>query len=725
MADAPAVVTSSTVDVASEVLEQRKTSERYMQANYYDEWAEIYRNLKARVKPIMVKDKNGDMVEDKSRSNICLPDHFVMLRHGVARLTRNPPNLRLRGENPDAADKAAVLLMWQWDRSESQKAFRKIIACGKAFGWGIGKSFYDKIQVTRRFRKIIEKMTPEELAQLTEGMGTEDQQTGQAPMGDAMVAQLIAKYGPAAEIKKQITKYEGCTLNYVFCGDIFGEPGFRSMNESGYWIENAIRDDQWLEYWVEQESTNPETGETTPVITREMADKLLAISGDRQFIDAKSINLRRQMREAVDIDDPSTAGKPLKSPRKRFMIDERHTIVDGRLCVDFVGEENLHMGRLWYPWDTYGKYTYSEYVPIPDMIEGIGDSTLRISRYLLQLRNARVNQTTDFINNKLLPLLKLQENEALTDEQLIRTAWARVIKLKNLNSLEFQNDPPFPAEAFQDQAQFTREMQQVEPGMNDFQPGSETTPQSGKLATTAILQKQGADAILADELNNQGQFVRDTCELWMWMDQQAMEDNVTIDAEQSPRLAKNIEALSANTEGGNPKIIEIDPMDIQEEFEILPEEGSTLAQDDSYRTQKLQEGFQAAAANPDVFNKRTFAAALLKTIPGISPEEGLAPPPSTPPPPVKIGFNVTAKFEELSADVQTAILGAVGLPTEGTGIMGTVKHTADAVEHIARAGNAAAELNSPAQSGGDQTDPRSAGQRTPTLRTPKGLGKGS
>jgi len=533
-----AVIDKVTDDTAAEILEQRKASQRYMQNNYYDEWTEIYRNLKARVRPIMRTNQKGEEVEDKSRSNVCLPDHFVMHRHGVARLTRNAPNLRLRGGQPGQSDKAAALLMWQWDKSESQLAFRKVINCARAFGWCLGKNYYDKVVVTRRLKRVTSKLSMGDLMRL-QGAPEDEiahaEKQGAQP-NEVQISQAIAEHGDRVSLGIPVTKYEGSKLDYVFAGDSFLEPGFRSLNESAYVIENSIRDEQWLDYWTRQESEDPETGEKSPVIDPKKAQEVLDAAGDRNYIDEKSISLRRAMREAVAIADPRTAGRPLKPPRKRFMVDERQSVVDGRLAIDFVGEENINLGRLWFPWETYGRYTYTEMVLIPDMIEGIGDSTLRISRFLMQLRNSRANQTTDFINNKLLPLLKKLEGGNITDANLIRTSFARILEVRNMAELEFQQDPPFPAEALQDQAQWIREMQQVEPGMNDYQPGTEGVPQSGKLATTALLQKQGADAVLADELNNMGQFIRDTLELWLWFNQQAMEDAAEIPLGQNQRI---------------------------------------------------------------------------------------------------------------------------------------------------------------------------------------------
>ena len=54
-----------------------------------------------------------------------------------------------------------------------------------------------------------------------------------------------------------------------------------------------------------------------------------------------------------------------------------------RSAIDFVAEESVYLGRLWYPWETYGRYTFSEMILIPDLLEGIGMSTLRVTRFLM------------------------------------------------------------------------------------------------------------------------------------------------------------------------------------------------------------------------------------------------------------------------------------------------------------------------------------------------------
>src|SRR5690242_3929723 len=714
-------------DDASEILEQRHASERYFMNNYYSEWTEVYRNLECRVEPITKKNDQGEDEEDTSRSNVALPDTATMVRRGTARLTRNSPNLRLRGANQDNADKAAVQLMYQWDRSESQKSFRKVVRCGKAFGWAVGKSYYDKVEVTRKFKRVTERLTRPELM-LLRGAGAKDIRQANKDLGprlsEAEISQAISEYGDRVTVPTAVTKYNGPMLDYVFIGDFFPEPGFHSIAESAYLIENSIRDEQWLEYWTKQTSEDPDTGEEAPVIDPKKAQELMDMAGERYYLDQKAISLRRMMREAVSIADPLSAGKPIRPPKKRFMVDERHSIVNGRLLIEYVGEENVYLGRQWYPWDTYGKPVYTEMILIPDVFEGIGDSTPRLGRFLQQLRNGRMNQTTDFINNKLLPLLKTLKNTNLAEYDVVRTGFARLLRLKNLNEVEFLQDPQFPVEAFQDQAQFVRELQQIEPAMTDFAPGTDTIPQAGKLATSLVMQKQAADVVLADELNNLGQFVRDTMEVWIAFNQQAMEDALEIPADQlRPGVFEEdrIEALSIRTAGAQARMIRIDPMDIQEEFEILPEEGSTLADDDTYRVQKAVQAFQMAATNPDVFNKRAFAPPLLSVLAPNVPEDQAINPPTPPAPPVKIGFNVTAKFEELAPDVQTAILQGVGLPTQGQEVLQGVKHVSKAIQDVGAAANAAAELEQPSH----PTQPAGAGRGANGTPKPRSNGRAS
>lgn len=695
-------------DLVEEIIEQRKASLRYYNSNYYQEFSEIYRNLHARTKAFKVANRDGDMVEDTSgRTNVCVPDHFIMQQRATARLTRNPPNLRVRG-GPDTdeaqfnRDKVSAKLMYNWDRAESQRSFKKVVASANAFGIGVGKVYYDEVPIVRVLRKLTKTLQPQDFQNLANAknprIAAAVQQFGprlrdSTPLGPDDYSQMIAAFGNDVALKQSAIKYKGPVLDHVFFGDFFPEPGFKSLASSGFCIENSNRDAEWLEYWHAQTTIDPETGEESPVFPDiEAMQKVLDSSETRTYLDEEENSLRRNMREEIELADPITAGKPIKAPKKRFMVDERHAIVNGHLCVDFVGQESTYLGRLWYPWDTYGKYTFCEMILIPDLLEGIGMSTLRVTRWLMQLRNARQNQTTDFINNKLLPVVLQRRGTDETAYDLVRTNWMRVCQVDNPSDFVPFQDPQFPQEAWNDQAQYQQEMQQVDPTTTSYAPGTDDVALAGKFATTAKLQDKAADSVTADKLDNIGMFIRDVVELQLTMDQQAMDE-----AQSVPKsYFERIDAVSIR-ENGNAKEIKVDPMDMQEAYEVLPEQGSTLAADDEFKVAALQQTLVLAERHPDIVNLRYICTKLIQATPGVNAEEAILPPPPPQPPvpPVKMNISVQIKWEDLAPDVQAALLQHEGLPTDVTHVLGAAKMIGKASE----AADSAANLESPVDYG--------------------------
>ena len=350
-----------------------------------------------------------------------------------------------------------------------------------------------------------------------------------------------------------------------------------------------------------------------------------------------------------------------------------------------------------YPWDTYGKYLYSELVLMPDVVGGIGDSALRATKYIMQLRNTRANQITDFINRKLRPLIKARGGAEITDEQLQRTAYGVFIRLKEMDDIQPFQDPGFPVEAFSDVAGLVREMQQAEPAIADYSPGTDNSPMAGKFATTALLQSKSANVSTQAQLNQIGDYVADVLHIWMAIDQQSMSEAVEIQKGEIDR----IDALSIF---GNDQVrsIRVEPMELQEDFEIFPVADSVLAVDDDFRSGRLMQFGQLAFANPDVYNKAEVAKQIAETIPGVDVTKVMAPPPEPTPPvsDIKKSITISVKWPELPDDVQAALLGGAGLPTEGV----KAKAAIQGVKEMGEAGRAADELLSGTDVGGQAGD---------------------
>lgn len=721
--------------IVGDVIEQRKASQRYFKDNYYPMWSQLYRNIHGRTKPDYLRGPDGSYKLDSDgqkmasdRTNVCAPDHFVMHRRGTARITRNPPNLRVRGfgqEPVENIEKTSARLMYNWDRSESQRAFKRVVHAAYGFGWGIGKVWYDEVPIVRQLRKLTRSLSNKDFLSLTDSrdpkVGTAVRQFGarlqdQTPLSDEEMGNMVAQLGDEVSMSTSARRYAGAFLGDVFIGDFFPEPGFHALNgtgyNSGYCIENGMHDEEWLKYWVKQQTIDPRTGEEKTVFDPKACDKVLSKAGQRTFLDEQEMTLRRQMRDEIDLADPMTSGKPIRAPRKRFMVDERHTILDGFLCIDYIGEESDYLGRLWYPWETYGRYTYSECVLIPDLLGGIGMSTLSVSQFMMMLKNTRLNQTTDFINNKLLPILKGKKTGDLTTYDLVRTSWGRLLELDSLADIEgFLQDPAFPAEAWSDMAQLSQMMQSTDPSVTDFAPGTGDSPLAGKFATTATLQQKASDSVTSDTLDNLGYFVRDTVELMMWMDQQASNETVAVPKSYFER----IDAVSIR--GGNDKIINVSAIDIQGLYEVLPEQGSTLSADDQFKVGSLQQLLLLGERHPDIINVRAVATELVKATPGVDTDNVIMPPPPPQPPvpPVKINVSVSIKWEELPPDVQAEIIGKAGLPTEMTHIDGighVLRKASEAADHAANLESSAEKPVMPGPGGPPAERPNGKARRS-------------
>src|SRR6185312_5103021 len=143
-------------DVA-DIVDRRNESRTYYQTNYWDEWEDAYRAIKCRTKPIMVKDKRGVESEDKSRTNVCMPELSLIRRRKVARLTANPPQINYitpQGENDPVSLKLTANAFQQFDRSGEAIEHRRVIDSGVGiFGRGISKLKYDTVEVIRKVRK--------------------------------------------------------------------------------------------------------------------------------------------------------------------------------------------------------------------------------------------------------------------------------------------------------------------------------------------------------------------------------------------------------------------------------------------------------------------------------------------------------------------------------------------------------------------------------------------
>jgi len=140
----------------------------------------------------------------------------------------------------------------------------------------------------------------------------------------------------------------------------------------------------------------------------------------------------------------------------------------------------------------------------------------------------------------------------------------------------------------------------------------------------------------------------------------------------------------------------VNPLEIQEDYQVEAEAGSYLAVDDDLRRAAANDLEQVALAAPQVIDIRKVVRFHLGTIRGIGdPDSYILPEqPQSSIPPAKINISLSMPFDKLPEDVQNQILPMLGLqPSE------ELKHeaTINAVGKLSQAADHASNLLSAAE----------------------------
>jgi len=207
------IVPDKATDTAKLVIERKRESARWMEANFYDQWEETYRNYKAEMEPFTDADGN----EDSSQSAIGSPMTWGYLRRLVARGTAQPPNLRYHCKEPEAGELISRTLMYQWDKAKIQRWQKKHFLQAALFGWSVRNWYWlidEKIR-TKRIDPFSDQLTPEVIAALKSNYGIDDMALADPAQAQATMQRLLMEKsrGGLLPIKYTYRVYEGpkCT----------------------------------------------------------------------------------------------------------------------------------------------------------------------------------------------------------------------------------------------------------------------------------------------------------------------------------------------------------------------------------------------------------------------------------------------------------------------------------------------------------------------------------
>jgi len=264
------------------------------------------------------------------------------------------------------------------------------------------------------------------------------------------------------------------------------------------------------------------------------------------------------------------------------------------MWIQWVGNERVFLGKMPYPWEFYGKYLYTEFVPLFDIISAIGDSIPRLHRFLQSLHNATVGQRKDLIRNLLKPIVLQRVGEDVPDEQ-IEKAFFRLITVKDpKNFAPFLGDSPALASAFsgaiEEEAQIMRMWALSDPSISNTESGTGDNPQAGKTATTAVLAAKSSDALIQFKLDSLNAYFKESGQKKLWMLSRTSE-TLTIHTTSTPSIPARSKPYSE---------IRQDRLSLpvsrrtSGRFGVEPEAMSMLSADDDIRRQAGQTLLQMA-----------------------------------------------------------------------------------------------------------------------------------
>lgn len=662
--------------IKADILDRRNESRRYMQINYWDMWEDVYRASKCRTKPIMTKDKAGNEVEDKTRTNVAMPELSLIVRRKTARLTANPPQINYtvpNGGDEELADKLTAWAYQQFDRSGEMQEHRKLVQSSNIFGWGVSKLYWDTVEVERKFfRSFTSPGTPygatrDDLMNLQSSAGDESpaDKMGGTELSDSERAQAMAKFGSAAQVPVRATQFEGPVSKHVFIGDFFMEPGAASLNVSGWAIENYFETDVWLEKMSKKTYIVPGTDDELPIFDPKAIRELQDMPSWQPIYQQQPFDLRARLRtNAQGQTLPLWPTKLLKG--KRYDVLECHTRDKyGQFWIEWLGNEKVLLGRMPYPWDLYGKYCYTEFVPLFDLLAAYGDSTPLLLRHMWLLHNAIAGSRRDLVANVLRPLLKAKAGADIPDEQVDRALF-RIIFMRDPNDLQPLIEPmsimPAISAANEEEAQCLRMIGLAEPNLTNVETGTDVNPQAGKTATTAMLSAKSADALTQFEIDSLSFYLKESGEKKLAMLQQTEPDTDESGEYKpiglSPKYTGMVKGFTERY--GKAQEVSLSFLEIQQEIQVEPEAMSMLSVDDDIRRQSAMQLAQMAAQAPGIVDPVYAAKFYASTIRGVDPDKAVPPPQPPQPPPPKVSVAIAVKWPELPSEVQVDLLQGAG-----------------------------------------------------------------
>lgn len=635
---------------AAETSECKRESQRWLEANFYSEWEQVYKSYACQRDP----EKDDNDKDDPTQTSLGMPDTFAHVQRTVARITGQLPDISFHAKEELVGELIGRTLMWQWDKGRIQRQQKRHVRQAALFGWSVRPWWYSREEHTRRKRVNPLEADEETINLLLEQYTSFPAQTfWMLPPYQQKVAlaKMAARYGKGGMLAVQYLYrgYEGPRCDFLFAGDCYPEPGFQDIQSSGYFIVERLRSRDWIERMAKD----------IPEFSEGLQSYLAARpngSERRFFGDKESTHLRTRLEASImrtgDQESPAS-----KNSRQWIFTEMWMPGKDASLRL--VGEDEYYIGEIPCPFDLEGQVPFTELVLIDDLLCGIGNSTPRILRGIQQLHDRQVSQRVDLIYNVLRPLLGTSNYELYNNPGLVKRGKGfRIVKMRGPGDLWQQGEQAALAAAaagLNDESGIMR-MWQMASGDSNMSMAADVDPSQNRTATGARISAVNQD-ILTKDLNDMFLWssLNADAEMMYKLNRSEMSDPVEFEAQRYYRkygVADPVEEAW----------VKVEPAMFQLDGEIVVQSGSTLADDDESLKADSISLFGMFAGNMAVNQVKLIDNVLIHHGKGRELEQYHAPPPPPMPPEFKGSASLAVKWEQLSLEEKNAWAEKLNMP---------------------------------------------------------------
>lgn len=638
-------------DIAQEVMARKKRSYDWLQSNFYGEWEEAYRNYKCEKAPYLIEETKE---QDLERYAMCLPDTLIAVRRFVARVTAQIPQISYRADDTTFSRPVSRTLMWQWDVGNMQPIFKRNVLQASLFGWSVIGFHWEIEEYMRRRRvQLMRENLPEsDIRDVAEFYSLPPQQL----LNPAFRAALVAAHGKGSTsvpIERLYQAYQGPRAGFLFVGDCFPEPDFESIQSSSWFIVERRRGTEYLDRLAKY---FPETREGVAQLYKQYengteANKALGSSSGSSF--------RERLRTAINkvSGQSRTTTRAENDSARLWTITEEHSPGrHGRLRL--IGENDVVVADIPYPYSLDGKIAFSETQYIPDILTGIGDSTPRLIRKLHDGHNRMFENRMNLVDRITRPLITTNDKRLFNNPNLLKRGKGfRLVLVDRPDSFQYAPEQAAIAAAASTMGQDADVQRaiQVATGESNLSMMAGVDPQQARTATGSRIMQSNLDVLSKSDMTSvTDSGIKGTVDIMFLLNASEMSDAVNFDPKKyDARWAYQAEE----------KWLKAHPYMFQGDGTLTVEAGSTLADDDEANVSRAHTMWDLANQRPDKLNVDTAAEQIVIAMGERARLDKWIVPPAPPPPPEppKRSISVGIKFEMLPKEVQAQILLENGL----------------------------------------------------------------